>query len=217
MINKICHFRLQPIVKIDKLKVKAHAYEVLVELCDVHRNQLDDFFSSLPIFLHRSLFKEQVNIFSSLPGIYFINIPVELLMTCRFASRLTQDKDNINIEIQNPIKLFDLNPYEIEQVKREILLLQSNGVNVWLDDIDDRFVRYAIELGVYGVKIDKNVVWSDYNLSEIRSGLRNTNIKILAEGIENISHYSKSLSSGVDMAQGFLWPEIQVNSEGRIL
>lgn len=217
MINKISHFRLQPIVKLNNLRVKAHAYEVLAELTDVSRSKLEAFFSYLSINSHRELFKNQIDIFSSLPGNYFINIPVELLMTNGFASKLTKDKDNINIEIQNPIKLFELNPYEIEQVKYEIILLQSNGVNVWLDDIDDRFIQYAIDLGVYGVKIDKNVVWSDYNLSEIKSRLRNTNIKILAEGIENISHYSKSLSSGVDMAQGFLWPEIQISAEGKIL
>ncbi|OXX57390.1 EAL domain-containing protein, partial [Vibrio sp. V18_P1S4T112] len=167
--------------------------------------------------LYRSIFKEQVAIFSALPGLFFINIPIELLMTVGFASQLTHGKDNLNIEIQNPIKLFGLNSYEIAQVKREIQLLQKNGVKVWLDDIDDRFIQYAIELGVYGVKIDKNVVWSDYNLIKIKSELKNTNIKILAEGIENIFHFSKIISSGVDMAQGFLWPEIQVNSEGKIL
>ncbi len=212
MLNKISFFRLQPIVKISKGEFSVYAHEVLLRPSDLNDVNLESFFDSLSIFSFKKLFMIQFSIFSNRDGFYFINVPTQLFLSNGFVSKHALSKrNNINIEIQNPNLLLDLDEFELAIIRNEILILQNNGVKVWLDDIDDKFLDIAIYLGVDGVKLDKYFVWSELSILELANSFRSFGIDVLAEGVENNIHLNKIFSSNINLAQGFFWPEMLVN------
>ncbi|MCD6670943.1 EAL domain-containing protein [Vibrio cholerae] len=213
MLDKISYFRCQPIMKIIDGEIKAYAHEVLVKLDGIMPNSLEQFFNELPISDYIDLFKLQINVFRKMNGTYFINVPAKLMLSDDFNNFVISSGFDINkicIEIQDSYSLKEMSPY-IDNLKNKIFSLQSRGVSVWLDDIDETFLDLAISLGVNGVKIDKSTLWNSENLLAISNDYRFYGIDVLAEGVEDLEHYNKVLGSSIHFAQGYLWPEIRVD------
>lgn len=221
MLKNISFFRLQPIVKISNGKVLNYGHEVLVNLSHIKSDELEDYFSNLSLFHYRNLFKLQLSLFSRFDGHFFINAPVEIFLSdfkfdTLFLNAKSNIKNNISIEIQDADVLLTLSDVDLSIVRKKILMLQNHGVNVWLDDADDRFLGVAIYLSVHGIKIDKTIVWSVDDLSYISEAYSNVGVSVLAEGIDSIFHFNKLIPANIYFAQGYFWPEIHLDLHGKL-
>ncbi|MDL0445800.1 EAL domain-containing protein [Vibrio alginolyticus] len=221
MLSKIRNFRLQPILNLSYGSPSIISYEILVNL---HNNEqdLEYFFTKLPLGDFKSLFFFQASLCCHLDGYFHINTPLELLLD-HYISGLTStsnfsniESGRLKIEIQNPDQLFSLSPLDLADIITEIRMLQARGVQVWLDDINEAHYTIAMDLGVDGVKLDKSFFWSVDDLSSVQKKFLNENISVIVEGVESAAHYSKVAQFDYILVQGFLWPDIHIDLNGRI-
>ncbi|QIR98770.1 EAL domain-containing protein [Vibrio diabolicus] len=221
MLSKIRNFRLQPIIRLSYGSPNIIAYEMLVNLHN-HEVDLEFFFKTLPLIEFKKLFVFQSALCSSLNGSFYVNTPLDLLLE-HYISGVIYDSnynriqpDKLCIEIQNPCRLLQLSDLDLAELKTEISLLQASGAQVWLDDISETYSSLAIALGVDGVKLDKTFFWSIDNLFGLQERFNQQNISVIVEGVESIEHYNKVAKSDCILVQGFLWPDIQIDFNGRV-
>ncbi|HBC3522766.1 TPA: EAL domain-containing protein [Vibrio alginolyticus] len=221
MLSKIRNFRLQPILNLSYGSPAIIAYEILVNL---HNNEqdLEYFFTNLPLGDFKSLFFFQASLCCHLDGYFHINTPLELLLE-RYISGLTStsnfsniESGRLKIEIQNPDQLFSLSSLDLADIITEIRTLQARGVQVWLDDINEAHYTFALDLGIDGVKLDKSFFWRVDDLLSVQEKFHKENISVIVEGVENFDHYSKVSQFEYTLVQGFLWPDIHIDFNGRI-
>ncbi|EOX3455841.1 EAL domain-containing protein [Vibrio cholerae] len=219
MLSAFIHsFRLQPILKLTDFGcVESHAFEVL-STPYTSVDSIELFFSSLPTSLTRGLVNLQIELFSRMDGVYFINLPCSLLIDEEFIENaFFYNLININLEISDPNNLFSLSNKKLNALKINIKFLQSLGAKVWIDDIDEKYLDIALYLGVNGVKLDKNFVWNSQLLDDVVCDFRQLGITVVAEGIENTTVLMKAINSRVDLVQGFFWPGINMSLDGSLL
>lgn len=109
---------------------------------------------------------------------------------------------NIAIEVDNHLSMMS------EQAKRNIAVLKSYGMQIWVDDFDgsgninDSFWN--------GVKIDRWAFQDNFKLAS--SGNCGSNYSevmhvgpLVIEGIENEDHLEYAVSIGARYGQGYLW------------
>lgn len=91
---------------------------------------------------------------------------------------------------------------------------RQHGAGIALDDISSGFasLQYLADLVPDYAKIDRNLVWSAAENSASRHTLdslaglaRKLNVKVIAEGIENVCQMHVCQEAGVEYMQGFLF------------
>ncbi|MCS0038320.1 EAL domain-containing protein [Vibrio alginolyticus] len=223
MLTNVQNFRLQPIIKLSYGSPTITAYEILINL---HNNEydLEEFFKELPLIEFKKLFFFQAALCSRLHGCYHINAPLELLLK-HYVSGVINNSNfskiqpgKIRIEIQNPYQLFALSDLDLAEIRTEIRLLQEAGAEVWLDDICEIFYPLVMDLGVDGVKLDKNFFWNVNvnDLLSIQERFHKGNISVIVEGVESVAHYNKVAQFERVFVQGFLWPDVYIDFNGRV-
>lgn len=99
-------------------------------------------------------------------------------------------------------------PYVMEQ---NILMLAENGFKLALDDYGKGYsnVNYLLKFPFRTVKIDKELVWSAFEnhknafaLAGVFAMLRNLDLDITAEGVENVHQFENLSNMGCDYMQG---------------
>lgn len=221
MLTNIRNFRLQPIVKLSYGSPTINAFEMLVNL---HNNEhdLECFFAALPLIEFKKLFFFQASLCSRIDGYFHINTPLELLLEHYISSVINTSNfskiqpGKLRIEIQNPNKLFTLSALDLADIRMEIRLLQAAGAEVWLDDISETHYTLALDLGFDGVKLDKSFFWRVDDLLSVQEKFHKENISVIVEGVENFDHYSKVSQFEYTLVQGFLWPDIHIDFNGRV-
>lgn len=90
--------------------------------------------------------------------------------------------------------------------------LIENSANFYLDDYGSGYsnLSYIIGLPLHAVKLDKSIVWASFTsekgsitLEFVVRMIKNLNMKIVAEGIENKEQFNKMKELGVDLVQGY--------------
>ncbi|WP_182038497.1 EAL domain-containing protein [Vibrio alginolyticus] len=221
MLSNVRNFRLQPIVKLSYGSPIISAYEILTNL---HNNSdnLENYFKVLPLIDFKKLFFFQASLCSRLDGYFHLNTPLELLLEHYISSVINTSNlgkihpEKLRIEIQNPYQLFMLSTLDLADIRTEIRLLQSAGAEVWLDDISEIHYTLALDLGVDGVKLDKSFFWHVDDLLSVQDKFQKENISVIVEGVESFSHYSKVAQFECTLVQGFLWPDIHIDFNGRV-
>ncbi|HBN6293896.1 TPA: EAL domain-containing protein [Vibrio parahaemolyticus] len=220
MLSNVRNFRLQPILELSHGAPTIIAYEILTNLHN--KTDVEFFFTGLPLIEFKKLFVFQVSLCSRLDGYFHINTPLELLLQS-YISRVINKYNfsniqpgKLRIELQNPNQLLALSASDLAKIRTEILLLQARGAEVWLDDISESLSTLAIYLGVDGVKLDKSFFWSVDDLLSVQEKFQKENILVIVEGVETICHYNKVAKSDCILVQGFFWPDVHIDFNGRV-
>lgn len=182
-------FKLEPIINLFSQKIIG--YEILSKPLDKNVDT-EDFFLSLPIGILENVFYEQLHFFTEqcmlspeLVRNLFINVPLRLLLRDRFLNTLHQYLffTDLNLEIQyDPVAL---KPDVMDFLKTLI----SEGVRVWIDDVDDSAGSILNDPAGPCIKIDKYAFWSMYRLQGQLSALIDcSDNRVIVEGVETDDH-----------------------------
>ncbi|HCT3345402.1 TPA: EAL domain-containing protein [Citrobacter koseri] len=210
--------KLEPIVHLSS--ARTFGYEVLTQV-PFHVNT-EHFFHHLSSEKIVANFYQQVATITHYPkGVhYFLNLPLKVFLHLDFFnSGVTPCPSNLILEIQDPETLFSLNSRQRSQLYEKIKQVESIGIPVWLDDVDENLIKEvaAARWHFSGLKLDKNAFWDlilhpqklrqvifmGYNIADV----------ILIEGIENHAQKEIAFHSGAQLGQGYLWPALLQNKE----
>lgn len=209
-----CEFslKLEPIVNM--FTFRTIAFEFLSMAIDPHLNNelffkllnADELIQLCQRQLERfqKLNEQDSNIFSSI----FLNIPTDFLYDMSFFEDMHPFCRNfkINFEIECDCSFF-LKNEAMRQVSKSFI---SNGVQIWLDDVDFTQLKMAevlIHSGIiYGVKLDKHSFWRCYEDGlELYKFADEYRERLIVEGIETDSHLTYAKSQSLILGQGFFW------------
>lgn len=211
----ITGLRLQPLVNFNTGIIEAH--EVLSSLLPGLNPEI--FFSKLGAAEVMSLFCWQVSFVLRRKGVFWLNLPVSVLtnsMLLRYVLDINP-QDRLVIELQDPDSLNALDLLQIEALQRNLSALRRAGWRIWLDDIHQSLLDTALLFIEHfdGVKVSVKTFHSlllgpkDHYESFIEL-LHCHFPRILIEGIETDEQRREAKAIGVDLGQGYLWPEQRV-------
>lgn len=144
------------------------------------------------------------------PWRFFVNIRSTLLQDVHFVDWLCR-------HAKVPLAL-ELDPTELQEVVAEprpdlLTRLRRAGHQLWLDDFDECTAPPGLLswLDWDGIKIDKAVLWRQRRpgtgLSRLVERCQRYSPRILVEGVESTHQLQQCRLSGLDLGQGFYWPE----------
>ncbi|PNF13469.1 hypothetical protein A6J71_00050 [Enterobacter cancerogenus] len=202
--------RLQPLMLMSKNTCVAH--EALVLLND--STTPERFFKHLSSDEILAIFFWQAEMLLQRSGTFFLNLSLSVLCNSLLIKPLLSfaHQNRLVIELQDPEKISLLNDNSIHRLVDNIKRLRENGWAVWLDDWEESFHEYFINIGCVfdGVKIDRSVITSP-RLDCLIKLARHLAPFVLVEGLETTRLRDYALLCKADLGQGFLWPEIKLN------
>ncbi|SHI15781.1 EAL domain-containing protein [Pantoea sesami] len=112
---------------------------------------------------------------------------------------------NLNLEIQyDPVTL-------TSEMIDFLKTLLSEGVRIWIDDVDVTGGTILNDPTGPGIKIDKYTFWSMYQSQENLSVFTHYgDKKLIVEGVETAEHIHYLKDNGVCFGQGYYWPAIDL-------
>ncbi|AZV06465.1 EAL domain-containing protein [Enterobacter sp. N18-03635] len=170
------------------------------------------FFLSQPAQILETVFYEQLSFFTTQCKLdterlrnLFINLPLCLLLRKGFLITLREylTVTDLNLEIQyDPVTL---KPEVMNCVKT----LLSEGIKIWIDDVDVCGWSILNDPTGPGIKIDKEAFWSMYRSRTQLSVLTHcSDDRVIVEGVETSDHINYLKDNGVCFGQGYYWPAI---------
>ncbi|ECC1695181.1 diguanylate cyclase [Salmonella enterica subsp. salamae] len=196
--------KFEPIVHLSTAQLIG--YEVLTQLPSGHDSEV--FFQQLSQQALHNHFFHQIDALRFCPQNirYFLNLPMKLLLKLRSYS------SNLTIELQDPGAFYTLRSGQQFRLYERIQRLETSGLPVWLDDIDEKMLATFSNENwrLSGVKFDKKTFW---NLVSEPQKMRQAILigykiaaDVLMEGIETSEQRSIAFYAGATMGQGYLWP-----------
>lgn len=204
-------FKLEPIINTFSQEIMG--YEILSKPYDKTVNT-EAFFLSQPAEILETVFYEQLSFFTTQCKLdpervknLFINLPLHLLLREQFLLTLQEylSVTNLNLEIQyDPVTL-------TSEMIDFLKTLLSEGVRIWIDDVDVTGGTILNDPTGPGIKIDKYTFWSMYQSQENLSVFTHYgDKKLIVEGVETAEHIHYLKDNGVCFGQGYYWPAIDL-------
>lgn len=190
-------------------------YEVLTQL-PLERDS-EVFFQQLSQQALHNHFFQQIDALRFCPQNirYFLNLPVKVLLNDdALLLKLRSYSTNLTIELQDPGAFYTLSSAQQFRLYERIQQLETSGLPVWLDDIDEKMLATFSNENwrLSGVKFDKKTFWSLVSEPQKMRQAILIGYKIAAdvliEGIETSEQRSIAFYAGATMGQGYLWPAI---------
>lgn len=214
------HFRLQPIVNIPTGQTVG--FEVLSTLPS--DRAVEEYFAKASKSFLLKIIHAQLSVRVDEEFSIFMNIPTKIFRDDQMCNQIREHIAfrNINVELQDPENLMDADKESLRSIKRNIALFEQCGARVWLDDVKENMLSLVSRMNIYGVKIDKTVLWKyrENNHSMFASfvgALKLFTDKVLVEGVERTTDLDMARRVGLDYGQGFYWPEISLKKQSDFL
>ncbi len=204
--------RLQPIVALTNPRPTDY-YEVLA---DPHANiPLDLFFAQHDASVLLTLREWQLQSLSqiNLPGKWFINLTVDVLIREEHIRTLCHSSFRQVIELQDPHNLVKLAPPQYTQLAKNLDALRQAGFEIWLDDYHAHDFSAVTALGWQfdGIKIDRAYFHqyrhNPHALAEQIAQVSRYGEQTIIEGIETEDDLRLARQVNAHYGQGFYWQE----------
>ncbi|MDZ7320045.1 EAL domain-containing protein [Kosakonia sacchari] len=201
--------RLQPLVSLSD--GKRVAWEVLSRVNDIHPDEL---FKDLSPEIKLSFLLWQMEFLAKKPGRYWLNVPLDVISKRYYIEKFlfSEQHDNIAFELQDPKNLLNCSEKIKSEARENINRLINHGWSIILDDVTENMVNelLLVKLRFTGVKLDRSEVRNNPQLGRLVQWTRRLGDFVLVEGIETDDNLKKAIKTRAELAQGFLWPEIDI-------
>ena len=198
-----------------------YSWEMLTkfESSFLYKNNISNI-ESLDVNLKNKIFVEQLDFLNLLP-IEFKKKIISLNVNDSIASFIIHNPQICEILYRNRVFLrLEINEWFSElayEKKKAKLSFLSNLLPLWLDDFGAGLTNFTVfnKINFEVVKIDKDFYWkhrTGFIFPKIIEHLREVDVNVIVEGIENTSQTKEIFSLDIIAGQGHIWKDLNYES-----